>query len=260
MQRPPAASPVPGGRADVRTAVVFAGTAAIALRLVLGLRIPTHATPPGRHNRHQQVRQHSHEDDVEQLHCVDANPDGQDRTGVEAEHLVEPDHPPQFLGSDSSEDVEGEEIVQGCDAGPQHDVGEGERKGAQRVGQSGVEAYIQNSLAGEAVPPMPLDVLSAESQGLIGYFMQQAMRIPNRLNRLGHDDVVERVIVEVGQAIIQIRLHNIYTVADTFDNVLRVDFDAIHRGIKIALQRGEQSAVTATEIEDPASRHNPLGN
>ncbi len=36
--------------------------------------------------------------------------------------------------------------------------------------------YIQNSLAGEAVPPMPLDVLSAESQGLIGYFMQQAMQ------------------------------------------------------------------------------------
>ncbi len=36
--------------------------------------------------------------------------------------------------------------------------------------------YIQNSLASEAVPPMPLDVLSAESQGLIGYFMQQAMQ------------------------------------------------------------------------------------
>lgn len=35
--------------------------------------------------------------------------------------------------------------------------------------------YIQNSLAGEAVPPMPLDACSAQSQGLIGYFMQQEM-------------------------------------------------------------------------------------
>jgi len=35
--------------------------------------------------------------------------------------------------------------------------------------------YLQNSLAGEAVPPMPLDACSAESQGLIGYFLQREM-------------------------------------------------------------------------------------
>lgn len=35
--------------------------------------------------------------------------------------------------------------------------------------------YIQNSLAGEVVPPMPLDACSAKSQGLIGYFIQQEM-------------------------------------------------------------------------------------
>jgi carbamate kinase len=36
--------------------------------------------------------------------------------------------------------------------------------------------YIQNSLAGEIVPPMPFDVCSAESQGLIGYIIQQEMQ------------------------------------------------------------------------------------
>jgi len=35
--------------------------------------------------------------------------------------------------------------------------------------------YIQNSLAGEAVPAMPMDVCSAQSQGLIGYLIQQEM-------------------------------------------------------------------------------------
>jgi len=43
--------------------------------------------------------------------------------------------------------------------------------------------YIQNSLAGEVVPPMPLDACSAESQGLIGYFIQQEMQ--NSLKKLG---------------------------------------------------------------------------
>jgi carbamate kinase len=41
--------------------------------------------------------------------------------------------------------------------------------------------YIQNSLAGEVIPPMPLDACSAESQGLIGYFIQQ--EIDNELVR-----------------------------------------------------------------------------
>jgi len=45
--------------------------------------------------------------------------------------------------------------------------------------------YIQNSLAGEVVPPMPLDVCSAESQGLIGYFIQQEMQ--NELEKQGID-------------------------------------------------------------------------
>ncbi|GAI69446.1 unnamed protein product, partial [marine sediment metagenome] len=55
--------------------------------------------------------------------------------------------------------------------------------------------YIQNSLAGEAVPPMPLDVLSAESQGLIGYFIQQAMQ--NELAGQNIDIPVLTIITQV---------------------------------------------------------------
>ena len=55
--------------------------------------------------------------------------------------------------------------------------------------------YIQDSLAGEAVPPMPLDVLLAESQGLIGYFMQQAMH--NELANRNIDIPVLTIITQV---------------------------------------------------------------
>lgn len=55
--------------------------------------------------------------------------------------------------------------------------------------------YIQNSLAGEAVPPMPLDALSAESQGLIGYFMQQELE--NELARNNTDLPVVTFITQV---------------------------------------------------------------
>ena len=55
--------------------------------------------------------------------------------------------------------------------------------------------YIADSLAGEAVPPMPLDALSAESQGLIGYFMQQEMQ--NELAKKGIDLRVITLITQV---------------------------------------------------------------
>jgi carbamate kinase len=55
--------------------------------------------------------------------------------------------------------------------------------------------YIQNSLAGEVVPPMPLDACSAESQGLIGYFIQQ--EIKNELVRNHIDLPVITLITQV---------------------------------------------------------------
>jgi carbamate kinase len=55
--------------------------------------------------------------------------------------------------------------------------------------------YIQNSLAGEVVPPMPLDACSAESQGLIGYFIQQ--EIKNELVRKNIDLSVITLVTQV---------------------------------------------------------------
>jgi carbamate kinase len=55
--------------------------------------------------------------------------------------------------------------------------------------------YIQNSLAGEVVPPMPLDACSAKSQGLLGYFIQQAME--NELERNNIDLPVCTLVTQV---------------------------------------------------------------
>jgi len=55
--------------------------------------------------------------------------------------------------------------------------------------------YIQNNLAGEAVPPMPLDVCTAESQGLIGYLIQQEMQ--RELNQQGISLPVATVVTQV---------------------------------------------------------------
>src|SRR6266849_6494366 len=35
---------------------------------------------------------------------------------------------------------------------------------------------LQNEIAKESLPPMPLDVCGAESQGMIGYMLQRALR------------------------------------------------------------------------------------
>ena len=57
--------------------------------------------------------------------------------------------------------------------------------------------YIQNSLAGEVVPPMPFDVCSAESQGMIGYFIQQEMQ-----NEFEKNDIDIPVVTFVTQVLV----------------------------------------------------------
>lgn len=57
--------------------------------------------------------------------------------------------------------------------------------------------YIQNSLAGEVVPPMPLDACSAESQGLIGYFIQQELQ-----NALARNNIDLHVVTFVTQVLV----------------------------------------------------------
>lgn len=55
---------------------------------------------------------------------------------------------------------------------------------------------LQNEIAsGQGVPPMPLDVCVAESQGLIGYMIQQALT--NELRKRGMERAVTSLIVQV---------------------------------------------------------------
>ena len=54
---------------------------------------------------------------------------------------------------------------------------------------------IRNEAAREQIPPMPLDVCGADSQGGIGYMMQQALR--NELHRLGVDRPVTTIVTQI---------------------------------------------------------------
>ena len=57
--------------------------------------------------------------------------------------------------------------------------------------------YIQNSLAGEYVPPMPLDACTAMSQGLIGYFIQQELQ-----NELAKHELDRPVMTYITQVLV----------------------------------------------------------
>ncbi len=54
---------------------------------------------------------------------------------------------------------------------------------------------IRNEAVRDQIPPMPLDVCGADSQGGIGYMMQQALQ--NELSRIGHPRHVATVVTQV---------------------------------------------------------------
>jgi carbamate kinase len=54
---------------------------------------------------------------------------------------------------------------------------------------------IRNEAVRDQIPPMPLDVCGADSQGGIGYMMQQALQ--NELRRVGVDRTVVTVVTQV---------------------------------------------------------------
>ncbi|MFA5536947.1 MAG: carbamate kinase [Bacillota bacterium] len=54
---------------------------------------------------------------------------------------------------------------------------------------------LQNTAAKEQVPAMPLDVCGAESQGLLGYMIQQSIK--NELQKMGSDIGVVTVLTQV---------------------------------------------------------------
>lgn len=56
------------------------------------------------------------------------------------------------------------------------------------------DLLLKDELTQDTLPPMPLDVCGAESQGMIGYMIQQSMR--DELTRVGIDSAVVTVLTE----------------------------------------------------------------
>jgi len=54
---------------------------------------------------------------------------------------------------------------------------------------------IRNEAARDQIPPMPLDVCGADSQGGIGYMMQQALQ--NELLKIGEDRTVVTLVTQI---------------------------------------------------------------
>lgn len=56
------------------------------------------------------------------------------------------------------------------------------------------DILLKNEIARESLPPMPLDVCGAESQGMIGYMLQQSMH--RELKAAGHETPVVTVLTQ----------------------------------------------------------------
>jgi carbamate kinase len=56
------------------------------------------------------------------------------------------------------------------------------------------DILLKNELSKNALPPMPLDICGAQSQGMIGYMLQQSMR--NELKKVGIDRQVVSVVTQ----------------------------------------------------------------
>ena len=54
---------------------------------------------------------------------------------------------------------------------------------------------LQNEIAKDVVPPLPLDVLNAQTQGRLGYMIQQSLQ--NELRRRGIDKLVATIVTQV---------------------------------------------------------------
>ncbi|OYT25377.1 MAG: carbamate kinase, partial [Thermofilum sp. ex4484_82] len=55
--------------------------------------------------------------------------------------------------------------------------------------------YLQQEIAANTVPPMPLDVCGAMSQGMIGYFIQQELK--SHLEKIGIEKEVATLLTQV---------------------------------------------------------------
>ncbi|MEF8832787.1 MAG: carbamate kinase [Candidatus Thermoplasmatota archaeon] len=57
------------------------------------------------------------------------------------------------------------------------------------------DILLQNEIAADSVPPMPLDICGAQSQGQIGYMFQQTLK--NKLKEIGIERNVSSIVTQV---------------------------------------------------------------
>ncbi|KDE56130.1 carbamate kinase [Methanoculleus sp. MH98A] len=104
----------------------------------------------------------------------------------------------------------GNAILQHRETGTAEDQFENVRKASRRIAEIAAEGYtvavthgngpqvgdilLRNELAKDTLPPMPLDVCGAESQGMIGYMLQQSMQ--EALREAGLDRPVATVLTQ----------------------------------------------------------------
>ncbi|KLK88943.1 carbamate kinase [Methanoculleus sediminis] len=104
----------------------------------------------------------------------------------------------------------GNAILQHRETGTAEDQFENVRKASRHIAEIAAEGYavavthgngpqvgdilLRNELAKEILPPMPLDVCGAESQGMIGYMLQQSLQ--EALREAGLDRPVATVLTQ----------------------------------------------------------------
>jgi hypothetical protein len=84
--------------------------------------------------------------------------------------------------------------------------------------------------------------------------------VAHRLQRLRDDHMLEGSVLETGKSALDVHLDHIHPVADTPENAFMVDFDAVATDIARFVQVTQQSAVTATQVENVLARRNPVGD
>jgi hypothetical protein len=82
----------------------------------------------------------------------------------------------------------------------------------------------------------------------------------HRLQRLGHDDVVERAVAEVLEPVVDVGLDHVDARREALRDVVRIDLEAVAAHVARPGQVRQQRAVTTAQIENPAARLDPFGD
>ncbi|MCY1460576.1 hypothetical protein D9M71_781470 [compost metagenome] len=98
------------------------------------------------------------------------------------------------------------------------------------------------------------DAFAADPQ----HFLEDAIGVVHRLQRLGHHHHVEAVAGEVAQALVQVLLDHVHATVEAVGDVLGVDFQAIAGDLLVVAQPGQQFATAAAKVEHPAAGGNPV--